>query len=347
MRRWIPFCLLVTLAALVAPAALPVVSKDPYIGAILVDADSGDVLYADRADDKGYPASMLKLMDLLIILEYVQQGRLTYADPIKVTAEASRIGGSQVYLKEHEVFSLEEMLYALMVQSANDAAAALAIHIAGSKEGFIQLMNQRAAQLGMTSTRFNSVHGLPPSADAQPDVTTARDFALLSREVLKHPDALKFTSVIKRNFRPSSPQPFGMENHNDLLASFPGCDGLKTGFIRAGGYSMSATATRNDRRVICVILGSREKAVRDAKAAALMSRGFLILPPKPPPPPPPPVVTNLPPVELPPVPEPERTGLPVWAVVLAALLGAALAGGAAWFFLVRPKGGDVVKRRMR
>jgi D-alanyl-D-alanine carboxypeptidase (penicillin-binding protein 5/6) len=343
MRCWIVAVLASLALVAAAPAAIPVVSQEPYIGAIVVDADSGDVLFAERADDKGYPASMLKLMDLLLILEFVDQGRLHYTDVIKVTAEASRIGGSQVYLKEHEEFTLEEMLYALMVQSANDAAAAIAIHVAGSKEGFIELMNKRATELGMTSTRFNSVHGLPPSEDAQPDVTTARDFALLSRELLKHPDTLKFTSVVRRPFRPNAASPFIMDNHNNLLDSFQGCDGLKTGFIRAGGYSIAATAKRGDARVVCVILGSKDKSTRDEKAKALMSRGFLVMPAKPPPPPPPPVVTNLPP----PVVEANapKGGVSAWFILAAAVGGAALAGGLAWYILTRPKRSDVVPRR--
>jgi D-alanyl-D-alanine carboxypeptidase (penicillin-binding protein 5/6) len=345
MRRLLIAFLTLTLLGAASRAAIPPVSKDPYLGAIVVDADTGDVLFAERADEKGYPASMLKLMDLLLILEYVEQGRLHYTDVVKVTVEASKVGGSQVYLDPRESFPLEELLYALMVQSANDAATALAIHVAGSKDGFIELMNKRAAELGMTSTRFNSVHGLPPSQDAQPDVTTARDFALLCREVLKHPDALKFTSTARRPFRASSPKPFIMDNHNNLLGVFEGCDGLKTGYTTSGGYSMAVTARRGENRVLCVILGSKDRKVRDSKASALMARGFLIMPPKAKPPPPPPVVTNFPPPVPEPVPEPVRTGVSWWIVLVAALAVLALGGGAVWYFRFRPRRrGDFVRR---
>jgi D-alanyl-D-alanine carboxypeptidase (penicillin-binding protein 5/6) len=167
------------------------ISKDPYIGAIVVDAASGKVLFEDGADIKGYPASMLKLMDLLIVLEKLQQGQLSLQDQVVASAKASKVGGSQVWLAEHETFTLEEMLYALMVHSANDVAVAITEKVAGSTEGFVQLMNEKAKQLGMNSTVFNSVHGLPPSTGQQHDVTTARDFSILCREiVMKHPEAL-------------------------------------------------------------------------------------------------------------------------------------------------------------
>ena len=144
-------------------SALDTVSKSPYAGAIVIDASTENVLFEDNADSRVYPASVVKLMVLLVILEAIDSGHLALAEPIAVTAEAAKMGGSQVYLKEHEVFPVEELLYALIVQSANDAATALAIHYAGSKEAFVDLMNQRARKLGMKDTVFHSVHGLPPS----------------------------------------------------------------------------------------------------------------------------------------------------------------------------------------
>lgn len=248
-------------------------ARDPYLGAIVVDAANGNVLFEDRADTRGAPASMLKLMDLLLVLERIEQGKLKLSDPVLVTAEASRIGGSQVYLKEHEQFTVEELLYALMVQSANDAATALAIHLAGSKEAFVELMNRRAKELGMASTVFQSVHGLPPGAGQTADMTTPRDFAILCRELTRRAEALRFTSERKRAFRENPP--FVMETHNSLLLNFPGCDGLKTGYYRVAGYSIAATARRDDgARAIVVIMGSKDKTTRDAKARDLLARGL-------------------------------------------------------------------------
>ncbi|EKD27321.1 MAG: Serine-type D-Ala-D-Ala carboxypeptidase [uncultured bacterium] len=259
-------------AAKKGKAIIPVLSKDPYLGAIVVDADSGEVIFEKNADVKGYPASVLKLMDLLIVLDKIKEGVLKLEDQINVTAEAAKIGGSQVYLKEGEVFSVDELLYALMVQSANDAATALAIYIAGSKDAFVELMNQKAKALGMNNTEFHSIHGLPPAPDQQPDITTARDLVILSRELLKYPDTLRYTSTFEKGFRNNT---FGMRNHNSLLGKVDGCDGLKTGYFTAAGYSMAATAKRKDKRVIAILLGCPQKQLRNQKVAELLAKGFM------------------------------------------------------------------------
>ena len=277
MKRTL-LALTLALVALTARAEpLPTRSANPYAGAIVVDAANGDVLFEDKPDAQGYPASCIKLMDLLVILEKVEQGSLKLDENVTVTAESSTMGGSQVYLKEGEVFTIDELLYALMVQSGNDAAVALAIHVAGTKDGFTELMNEKAAALGMSNTVFHSVHGLPPGAGQEPDVSTPRDMTLLCRELLKHKDALRYTSTKERPFRPDAKEPFIMRNHNPLLASFEGCDGFKTGYFTKAGYSMAVTAMRKDNRVIAVILGSADRKGRNAKAAELLAKGFLEL----------------------------------------------------------------------
>jgi D-alanyl-D-alanine carboxypeptidase (penicillin-binding protein 5/6) len=282
-------------------------SRLPYAGAISVDAETGQVLFEDRADVPVYPASTIKLMDLLLVLERVKQGNLRLDDKVTVSAEASRMGGSQVYLKENEVFTVEDLLHALIVQSANDAATALAIHVAGTTAAFVELMNQKAAQLGMVSTRFVSVHGLPPVSDGKPDITTARDMALLSREVLKFPEALKYTSCREYTFR-KDPL-FVARTHNHLLEDVNGCDGLKTGYFRLAGYSICATAQRDGKRVVVVVAGvggepadpTRDRNARDQKAKELIEAGFAKLRTASPPPvvkpvapvPPPPPVSSI------------------------------------------------------
>lgn len=310
---------LIALSTLAAEAKVQLLAREPYVGALVLDASTGQVLFADRADTLAYPASVLKLMDLLIIIEKVEQGRLRYDEPVRVTAEAARTGGSQVYLKEHEVFSVEDLLYALMIQSANDAAVALAIHVAGSKEAFVGLMNEKARELGMNSTRFSSVHGLPPAPGQEPDVTTARDLSLLCLELLKHPDVLKFTSTRERAFRTDAKEPFIMRNHNRLMGKVEGVDGFKTGFFSAAGFSIAATAKRGEDRVIAIVLGSAVREKRDEKAAELLRKGFLTLPPKPPPPPPPPAVT-LPPPQPMPAAERSHTGGGAWKPIAGGVL---------------------------
>ena len=321
----------------VAAQRAPIDSKsaDPYIGAIVIDADTGQILLEDHSDTKAYPASILKMMDLLIILEKINTGAMHLDDKITISAEVSKIGGSQVYLKEKEVFSVEELLYALMIQSANDAASALAIQSAGSKEGFVALMNKRAREIGMKSTEFHSIHGLPPAKDQSPDMTTARDLVRLARELLKYPDCLRYTSCKERGFRDSK---FVMRNHNHLLGSYPGCDGFKTGYFLKAGYSIVATAKRDNNRVIAVVLGSVSQKTRDNKAAELLSKGFALIPPKPAPV----AVTN---AIAQPVVEKEKPGKgrAVWLVISLAML-VIIAGAAYRIFFYRPKKEDLVQR---
>jgi len=268
---------LVVNSAWAGRAKIKTIAKDPYISALVLDADTGKVLFADHPDAVVYPASVLKLMNLLVILDQVKEGRIKLDDMVKITREASRIGGSQVYLDPRESFSVDELLYALMVQSANDAAMALAIHVAGSKEGFVDLMNQKAQELGMKNTHFYSVHGLPPGAGQKPDESTAFDFSILCRTLSKMPEALKYTSTEERGFRNGK---FIMRNHNHLLGKVVGCDGFKTGYFEAAGFSIAATAKRGGVRIIAIVMGSKNRKVRDSKAAELLAKGFSLEPAK-------------------------------------------------------------------
>ena len=251
------------------------IAKAPYISALTIHAATGDVLFEDNEDAPVYPASVLKLMDLYIVLTRIEEGKLSLGDMVQVTPEAARMGGSQVYLDPKEQFSVEELLYALMVQSANDAATALAIHIAGSEPAFIDLMNATAKQLGMNSTTFHTEHGLPPGKGQEPDVTTARDMAILCRELVKRPEALKYTSTTTRGFRNDT---FTMRNHNHLLGKPPGIDGLKTGYFQRAGFSIATTAQKDGQRLITLVMGSADRKERDAKALELMGTGFAQLP---------------------------------------------------------------------
>jgi len=253
------------------------IARDPYASAILLNADTGEVLFADHADATVYPASVLKLMVLYVILDRVEQGTLQLSDMVQVTREAYKMGGSQVYLDPKEQFSVEELLYALMVQSANDAAVALATHVAGSKESFVALMNQKAEELGMKNSHFYSVHGLPPAEGQRVDITTARDFGILCLELVKHPEVFKYTGTRVRDFRDGK---FIMRNHNHLLGNVDGCDGFKTGYFTAAGFSIAATAKRGGNRIIAIVMGSKDRKVRDARASQLLAKGFSMVPAK-------------------------------------------------------------------
>ncbi len=268
---WMIVCAATVQASVAAPPPAPAtIARTPYLGAIAIDAATGDVLKEDRADERGNPASMLKLMTLYVVLDAIHSGEIGTNDLVKVSAEVTRMGGSQVFLAEHEEFTVEELIYATMVQSANDAALALALHTAGSRDAFVERMNRKARELKLNRTVFHSMHGLPPGEDQVADWTSARDFARLCHRLLAdHPGVLTYTATRERAFRPA--QPFIMRNHNRLLFSFEGCDGLKTGYYRAAGYSVAATAQRDGVRAIVVILGSADRKERDTQAQAWMT----------------------------------------------------------------------------
>jgi D-alanyl-D-alanine carboxypeptidase (penicillin-binding protein 5/6) len=284
-------------------------------------------------------------MDLLVILERIEQGKNTLDEMVQVTPEAAKIGGSQVYLDPKERFSIDELLYALTVQSANDAAVALAIHIAGSKDGFVALMNQKAAELGMKNTQFYSVHGLPPSEGQKPDETTAGDLALLCRALVIRPEALKYTSTKERGFRENK---FIMRTHNHLLKQVDGADGLKTGYFEAAGFSIAATAKRGGVRVIAIVMGSKDRKIRDARTSELLAKGFALLPPKPEPvkvvtKPPAPIKAE-PPVSQPPAQVEEKRDVPFFdsgnlGIFLLGIAAGLVIFGVLTFFILRKRSG--------
>lgn len=280
MRRiflLLSLCFLSAQTVWAARAKVEDLARDPYASALVMDAGTGKVLFEENADLVVYPASVLKLMDLLVILEQVEQGKVGLDDMVQVSAEAAHMGGSQVYLDSREQFSVEDLLYALAVQSANDAAVALATHVAGSTEAFVDLMNRRAHELGMNHSHFYSVHGLPPGKGQKPDETTAADLAILSRELVKRPEIFTYTGTRERSIRDGK---FIMRNHNHLLGVVEGCDGFKTGYFQAAGFSIVATAKRGNNRVVAIVMGSRDRKIRDAKAAELLNKGFALLPAK-------------------------------------------------------------------
>jgi D-alanyl-D-alanine carboxypeptidase (penicillin-binding protein 5/6) len=269
-------------ASLLAASAREAAVSAPYLGAIVTDAESGKVIFEDNADAITPPASMTKLMTFAVLHDKLASGALTLQTPVTATAADAKMGGTQVWLKEKETFPVEELLYAMMIQSANDAAHALARTAAGSPEAFVELMNAKARSLGMNHTTFRTPHGLPPADrhKADGDLSTPRDYATLSRYLLLETDVTKYTSIRSRPFGAARPNgPVVMNNHNHLLGKVAGLDGLKTGFTNGASFCLAATAERNGRRVIVVAMGSPNAKTRDLKVAELIERGFASLPP--------------------------------------------------------------------
>jgi D-alanyl-D-alanine carboxypeptidase (penicillin-binding protein 5/6) len=263
------------------PSAAPAADPSAYKGAIVIDAGTGNVLHEDRADIVSPPASMTKLMTYAVVYDVLRSGRLQLDTPVKITPEDARMGGTQVFLDPRETFSVEDLIYAMMIQSANDASHALARAAAGSVPAFVELMNAKAQELGMANTTFRTPHGLPPPSrnTAEGDLTSPRDFAKLGRHLVQNTDALKYTSVRTRSFGEGTrAKPMMMVNHNHLLGKVAGVDGLKTGFTNGAGFCLSATAQRDSRRVIVVTMGSAQAKTRDLAVAALIERGLAMLP---------------------------------------------------------------------
>ena len=235
---------------------------------ILMEKATGQVLYAENEHEQLEPASVTKIMTILLVMEAIDSGALSYDDMVTASAYACSMGGSQIWLKENEQMSVRDMLKAVCVASANDCSVALGEHLAGSAEAFVERMNQRAAELGMNDTHFVNPTGLP----ADGHVTSAYDIALMSRElILHHPDIRQFTTIWMDTLRDGA---FTLSNTNRLVRYYEGTTGLKTGSTDAAGYCLSATAERDGMELIAVILKAPTSALRFEGAQALLNYGF-------------------------------------------------------------------------
>ena len=264
--------LLCGLSCLLAPrdAGAAAVSGD-YKSAVLMDARTGEVLFAENEHEPLPPASMVKMMAELIVLELVAEGEIGRDDLVTVSAKASKMGGSQVYLKQGETFTVHELLLALAIHSANDASVALAEHVAGSVEAFVELMNRRAFAMGMNDTEFHFVHGLPPGWRQKADLSSAYDMALLGREISTYPEALHWAVSDQVPFRDGK---FILTNPNPLVGNYRGLEGIKTGFHSQAGYCLTAAATQKGVRLISVVMGSSTNKNRGLETTRLLARGF-------------------------------------------------------------------------
>ena len=241
----------------------------PCKSAVLLEANTGTVLYTQNADEALPPASVTKIMTLLLVMEAVDSGTLHLEDKISVSANAASMGGSQVFLKEGEIMTVEDLLKSVVIASANDAAVALAEYISGSVPAFVEKMNTRAAQLGMKNTVFENVTGLDDTAERH--LTSARDIALMSRALISHKTVLQYSSIWMDTIRNGE---FGLTNTNRLVRFYPGCTGLKTGSTSKAGFCVSVTAERDGMSLICVIMGAESRDVRNATATQLLDWGF-------------------------------------------------------------------------
>ena len=237
--------------------------------AVLMEAVSGKVLYARNADEALPPASVTKIMTLLLVMEAIDSGKLSYTDTVTASANAASMGGSQIFLKEGESMTVEDLLKSVVIASANDAAVALAEHIAGSEGAFVAKMNDRAKELGLLSTHFENTNGLDDTVTNH--VTSAYDIAVMSRELIKHRRILEYSSIWMDTIRNGS---FGLTNTNRLVRFYKGATGLKTGSTSKAKFCVSATACRDGMDLICVIMGADSRDIRNDEAKRLLDWGY-------------------------------------------------------------------------
>ena len=270
-RIFVMITVLITLVLLpfsVQAAELKVAGKS----AALMDVATGTVLYEANSHERLAPASVTKVMTMLLIMEAVDSGKIAMADTVTASEAAAAKGGSQIYLKVGETMSVSDMLKSIAVSSANDCACAMAEHIAGSEEAFVAQMNQKAAELGMQDTHFVNCTGLDDGENAAEHRTSAYDIAIMSRELLKnHPDIKQFTTIWMDTVRNGT---FGLSNTNKLVRFYQGATGLKTGYTSGAGYCLSATAQRDGMELIAVVMGADTSANRNAACKQLLDYGF-------------------------------------------------------------------------
>lgn len=259
--------LLMTLLPTVRAAELEVAAPS----AILMDAATGTVLYEKNAHERLAPASVTKVMTLLLVMEALESGRISWGDTVIASENAAAKGGSQVYLEVGEQMSMDEMLKSVVVSSANDCATALAEHVAGSESAFVEMMNERAAELGMEDTHFVNCTGLDDEASAAEHLTSAYDIAIMSRELLTHDEIRSYTTIWMDTVRDGK---FGLSNTNKLVRFYDGTTGLKTGYTAAAGHCLSASAERDGIELIAVVLHCDNSSDRFQSAKTLLDYGF-------------------------------------------------------------------------
>ncbi len=261
--------LLFTILPMGAAAAAPQVKAK---SAVLMDIETGTVLYEQNAHEALHPASVTKVMTMLLIMEAIDDGRIKLSDLVTASEAAAAKGGSQIYLKVGEQMTVSDMLKSIAVSSANDCACAMAEHLYGSESAFVDKMNARAAELGMKDTHFVNCTGLDDDAEAENHKTSAYDIAVMSRELMKnHPDIKNYTTIWMDTVRNGA---FGLSNTNKMVRFYNGCTGLKTGFTSKAGYCLSATASRDGLELVAVVMGAESSQDRFAACKQLLDYGF-------------------------------------------------------------------------
>src|SRR3954449_10995820 len=243
---------------------------DNVKSAILIERDTGKVLYEKNSNEPLPPASMTKIMTMLLIMEALDEGKLSYDEKVRASEYAASMGGSQIFLEPGEEMTVKEMMQGIAIGSGNDASVAMAERIAGSEEAFVDMMNDKVKELGLKHTIFKNTTGLPVSGH----YSTANDMAIMAKELLKYEDITKFTGMYEAYLRENTDNKFWLVNTNKLVRFYPGVDGLKTGFTAEAKYCLTATAQKNGMRVIAVVFGAPTSKERNAQVTKMLNYAF-------------------------------------------------------------------------
>ena len=273
MKKVMSFLILLSLFIFIPSVAAEEVSSDlapNSKSAILLDASTKTILFKKNEQEKLAPASMTKVMSMLLIMEAIDNGSLSLDDDVTISENAASMGGSQVYLQAGETYKVKELLKGIAVASGNDAVVAMAEKISGTVSDFVARMNERAKELGAVNTHFVNPHGL----DAEDHYTTAYDMALMAFELLKHPTILEYTSIYEDYLQKNDGSSIWLVNTNKLVRFYDGVDGLKTGFTATAGYCLTATAKKNNLRLISVVMGAETSDKRSSDTTSLLNYGF-------------------------------------------------------------------------
>ena len=267
-KVWLIICLFLFIPGVFAETKADLAPNSK--SAILMDFDTGKILYSKNDNEVLPPASMTKIMSMLLIMERLDNKTLSLTDEVTISENAASMGGSQVFLQAGETYKVEELLKGIAIASGNDAVVAMAEKISGSVDDFVALMNEKAKSLGLTNTKFLNPHGL----DTEGHVTTARDMAIIARELIKHTSILKFTSIYEDYLKKSDGSSIWLVNTNKLVRFYDGVDGLKTGFTKNAGYCLTSTAKKNNTRFITVVMGAETSDKRSSDTVNMLNYGF-------------------------------------------------------------------------
>lgn len=276
MRRIIAIIFIMTIGIQTATPAVFAQGKNSIQlanetkSAILIERDTGTVLYKKNSDEELPPASMTKIMTMLLIMEALDEGKLKLDEKIRTSEYAASMGGSQIFLEPGEEMTVDEMLRGIAIASGNDASVAMAERLAGSEEAFVEKMNEKAKELGLKNTVFKNPTGLPEEGH----YSTAHDMAIIAKELLKYEDITKYTGTYESYLRENTDKKFWLVNTNRLVKFYPGVDGLKTGFTSEAKYCLTATAEKDGMRVIAVVFGSPTSKVRNAQVSKMLDYAF-------------------------------------------------------------------------